>query len=268
MNINIISIVAIGLYLITAFLLGRRLSKVSGSLRDNKTGYIALGMGAVILHAAVLYNNILTTSGLNLSFFNALSLIAWLIVLLLLLLSLAKPVESVGIIMLPLASVALLTEQLFPGQHIIAAGNFDLELHIVLSIFAYSLLSIAAVQAILLAIQDRYLHNKRPGGFIRALPPLQDMESMLFQIITLGFILLSLALISGLIYLEDMFAQHVVHKTVLSITAWFVFGILIWGRWQFGWRGRTAIRWTLSGCAFLLLAYVGSKLVLELILGR
>ena len=83
-----------------------------------------------------------------------------------------------------------------------------------------------------------------------------------------GFALLSAGLLTGIFFLEDIFAQHLVHKTVLSIVAWLVFGILLWGRWRFGWRGRTAIRWTLSGFVVLLLAYFGSKFVLELILQR
>jgi ABC-type uncharacterized transport system permease subunit len=94
------------------------------------------------------------------------------------------------------------------------------------------------------------------------------MEGLMFEMIGIGFALLTLALLTGVLFLEDIFAQHLVHKTVLSICAWGVFAILLWGRWRFGWRGRTAIRWTVGGFVFLMLAYFGSKLVLELILGR
>jgi ABC-type uncharacterized transport system permease subunit len=86
--------------------------------------------------------------------------------------------------------------------------------------------------------------------------------------IATGFVLLSLALVTGALFLEDIFAQHLVHKTILSIVAWVVFAILLWGRWRFGWRGRTAIRWTIGGFVFLMLAYFGSKFVLELVIGR
>jgi ABC-type uncharacterized transport system permease subunit len=137
-----------------------------------------------------------------------------------------------------------------------------------MSVLAYSLLSIAAVQAVALAIQDHHLRTKRPGGFIRALPPLQTMETLLFQMISAGLVVLTLSLITGMIYLEDMFAQHLVHKTILSLLAWLVFATLLWGRWRFGWRGATAIRWTLSGFFVLLLAYIGSKWVLEILLQR
>ena len=85
--------------------------------------------------------------------------------------------------------------------------------------------------------------------------------------LTAGFILLTLSLLTGAIFLENIFAQHLVHKTSLSLLAWIVFAILLWGRWRSGWRGRRAIRWTLGGFSVLVLAYIGSKLVLELVLG-
>ena len=94
------------------------------------------------------------------------------------------------------------------------------------------------------------------------------MESLLFEMIAAGFILLTLALISGFAFLQNMFAQHLVHKTVLSTLAWLVFGGLLLGRFRYGWRGRTAIIWTLSGFVILILAYFGSKAVLELMLLR
>jgi len=119
-----------------------------------------------------------------------------------------------------------------------------------------------------LAVQDHQIRNRHPGGLIRALPPLQVMESLLIQLIGVGFTLLSLALLTGFFFLEDIFAQHLVHKTVLSLAAWTVFATLLWGRWKFGWRGPTIIRWTLGGFMFLMLAYFGSKLVLELLLAR
>jgi len=141
-------------------------------------------------------------------------------------------------------------------------------IHIFSSLLAYSLLSISAFQAVFLAVQDYQLHHKRPGWVMQRLPPLQVMETLLFQIMALGVILLTISLFSGFWFLSDIFAQHLVHKTVLSIIAWWVFIILLWGHWQYGWRGRIAIYWSLSGFFFLMLAYFGSKFVLELILKR
>lgn len=265
---SMISLFAVILYLLTGILLGVRLSRVTEGIMVAKPTLMALGFGAVILHAAVVYQAIVTINGLNLAFFNAWSLIGWLIALLLLLTALARPVENLGIVLLPLAALTIVLQHVIPEQHVILeSASWQLEFHILISILAYSLLSIAAVQAVLLAVQDHHLHNRRPGGFIRALPPLQTMESLLFQMIGLGFVLLSMALASGIIFLENIFAQHLVHKTVLSIIAWLVFGMLLWGRHRFGWRGRTAIRWTLSGFVALMLAYFGTKLVLELVLG-
>jgi len=138
--------------------------------------------------------------------------------------------------------------------------------HVVTSIVAYSILGLAAIQAVVLSIQNSFLHKHQPGGLIRMMPPLRTMEALLFDAIIIGFICLSVSLITGIIFLENMFAQHLAHKTVLSIIAWLVFAILLTGRWLVGWRGRTAIRWTLGGFISLMLAYFGSKFVLELIL--
>jgi len=263
-----IAIPAMILYFAAGFKLGLRLSKGTQN-PGAKRPLLALGLVAAALHAAVLYQNLFMVNGLNLGFFNTLSLLSWLIAVLVLFAALTQPLENIGIAVLPLAGIALILEQVFPSAHVVSGEvAIALRLHIAISIFAYSLFSVAAGQAILLAIQDRHLHNKRPGGFIRALPPLETMESLLFQLIAIGFILHSLSLLSGILYLEDLFAQHLVHKTVFSITAWVIFAILLLGRWRSGWRGRVAIRWTLWGFTALLLAYLGSKWVLEIVLNR
>ncbi|QBQ56653.1 cytochrome C assembly family protein [Nitrosococcus wardiae] len=233
-----------------------------------------LGLSGVVFHGVVLANRLFTASGINLSFTDALSAAAWLMALLLLATSLKEPIENMGIAVYPFAAITLGVQNLFPSQHIVIEFGTEanmvkpLEIHILISLVAYSLFALAAVQAILLAVQNKQLRNKHPGGFIRALPPLQTMENLLFQILAVGFVLLSLSLFSGILFLEDLFAQHLAHKTVFSIIAWLVFGILLWGRWRFGWRGPMAIRWTLSGFFFLMLAYFGSKLVLEIVLQR
>jgi ABC-type uncharacterized transport system permease subunit len=254
------------LYLASAGLLLRRLA--SGIEATPRSKHIALGLGlvAAVGHTASLYGNIIVPDGLNLTFFHVLSLTTWLAAILVLLSALKKPVENLGIAVLPLSAAALLLQALYAGNGASAINvGVGLKAHILLSIFSYSLLTIAALQALLLAIQTRHLRNRHPGGFIRALPPLQTMEVLLFRMIGLGYILLSLSLLTGATYIEDIFAQHLVHKTALSIAAWVVFAILLWGRWRFGWRGRTAVRWTLSGFVVLMVAYFGSKLVLEFI---
>jgi len=266
------------LYLVLGLLLAKRLfsgapqvNTSSNDRQDVKKWLVPLGGIAIVLHAYVLYKQIFIPSGLglNMGFYNTASLVTWLIVVLLILVSVTKPIENLGIVIFPLASITLLLENVLPSTHIILINTAsELRFHIIISILAYSLFSIAAIQAILLAIQNRFLRKKHPGGFIRALPPLETMESLLFQMIGIGFILQSLSLITGMFYLEDMFAQHLVHKTVLSIIAWLVFAILLWGRWKFGWRGRTAIRWTMAGFILLVLSYFGSKFVLEIFLNK
>lgn len=266
-----ISILAIAAYLTTGILIGWRVfgqkTVSTKSFISENAGLIVLGLIAVSLHGFALYQNLITPTGINLGLFNAISLITWLIALTLMLACITNPVESLAVFFLPVAGIAILMGMVFPVDHtILTAQAVELKLHILLSILAYSLLTIAAVHSIILAIQDRQLRNRHPGGFIRALPPLQTMETLLFQMIGLGFFLHSLSLITGVIYLEDIFAQHLVHKTLLSVVAWLLFATLLWGRWRFGWRGKVAIRWTLGGCFSLALAYIGSKWVLEIIL--
>ncbi len=267
MNATGFALPAILLYLLTTLALVMRLGGCGSRLCASRKLVLLPGIGAVVLHALALYPVLVTEQGINLGFFNAASLVALLTATLLLLTAAWQPVEWLGIPLLPVAATTLGLAVLYPGRHPVNPSSWQLDVHILFSVLAYSLFVLAAGQAILLAIQEHYLHNRKPGGFIRALPPLQVMEQLLFQMIGVGFALLSLALLSGFFFLEDIFAQHLVHKTLLSIAGWVIFGVLLWGRWRFGWRGRTAIRWTLSGFALLALAYFGSKLVLELILG-
>ncbi|RMD71702.1 MAG: hypothetical protein D6819_00945 [Gammaproteobacteria bacterium] len=240
-----------------------------GRVRVNKALPLAMAFLGLCLHGIVAYHFLFPAGGVDLHFFNALSLTAWLITLLWGLMAITQPLESLGIAILPVAALSLALQMSLGESHTsLRTGNLGVDLHILLSMLAYSVLSIAALQAILLAIQEKHLREKHPGGFIRALPPLQVMEKLLFRLIAIGFVLLTFALIAGALYVENLFAQHLVHKTVLSIIAWCVFAVLLWGRWRFGWRGRTAIRWTLGGFFFLMLAYFGSKWVLEIALHR
>ncbi|NLU12945.1 MAG: cytochrome c biogenesis protein CcsA, partial [Gammaproteobacteria bacterium] len=138
--------------------------------------------------------------------------------------------------------------------------------HILFSILAYGMITIAVFQSMLLLIQDQQLRKRPVSTLIKHFPPLQTMESLLFGFLWSGWLLLSLSLITGWLFLDNLFAQHLVHKTLLSCVAWLVFGILLWGRHQLGWRGHKAIRWTITGFFLLMLAYFGSKLVREFIL--
>ena len=267
---TLITLFSVLLYVASAALLAWRLA-AGASVTDTISNKVplSLGMLALLFHALALFSTINTPEGLNLGFFNMLSLTTWFIAMVVIASAFGRPVENLGIAVLPLAAIGLTLQWLFPSpQTHIAHTSFGLDIHILLSIASYSLLAVAAVQAVLLAVQDHHLRNRKPGGFIRALPPLETMENLLFRMIAIGYVLLSLSLISGIHFFENIFAHDKIHKTILSIAAWIVFAILLWGRWRSGWRGRVAIRWTLTGFAFLMLAYFGSKLVQELILQR
>lgn len=267
---TLITISALLFYVTAAALLARRLVvPASTSTRGIRHSALLIGLLALLLHGAALYGALYTAAGLNLGFFNMLSLTTWFIAVVVVITAFGQPLENLGIAVLPLAALGLALQELFPSsQSYVTHTSAGLDIHILLSIASYSVLAIAAVQALLLALQDHQLRNRKPGGFIRALPPLETMENLLFRMIGVGYVLLSVALVSGVHFLDDIFAQHLVHKTILSIVAWMVFAILVGGRWRFGWRGRVAIRWTLAGFAILMLAYFGSKLVQELILHR
>ena len=263
------SLLAIILYLLTGALLWMRLFDKGGLSDWPKQRLLFIGLAAVVLHGWVLLQYLFTPAGVDVGIFTILSLVGWLVALLLLGAAFSQPVECLGTLVLPFTAITVLLRLVNDEHHYLSQQlPAGLEFHILFSILAYSLLSIAVVQAILLYIQDASLHNKHPGGFIRALPPMETMETLLFHMIAIGFIILSISLISGGFYLENILEQHLVHKTVLSVVAWLLFALLLWGRWQFGWRGRIAIRWVISGFIMLMLAYFGSKFVIELVLQR
>ncbi len=158
------------------------------------------------------------------------------------------------------ASHGASAEQAAPGPELVA--------HILLSALAAGLLSVAAILVLLLAAQSARLRQRRPLGLLAALPPMETLESAVFRAVLGGFVLLSLSLLSGFLFIQNLFAQHLVHKTVLSIVAWCIFGTLLLGRHRFGWRGRQALRFLLAGYVTLALAYFGSRFVLEGLLGR
>src|SRR5690606_12600906 len=227
----------------------------------------SIGVVALLCHAGGLYTQMLTGNGLSFGFFHVSSLIAWLVLAVTLVFSLRAPVTSLLIALFPLALITDLLAWLFPGHGAaLIPGNSKLMIHVLLSILAYGILTIAAFQASLLAVQDNQLKNRNPVRFNRTFPPLQTMEALLFQFVLCGEVLLTLSLLSGFVFLDNMFAQNVAHKTLLSCLAWVVFGVLLWGRHFRGWRGSFAIRWTLGGFLLLMLAYFGSKLVSEFIL--
>ncbi|MGZ8227409.1 MAG: cytochrome C assembly family protein [Methylococcaceae bacterium] len=251
-------------YLGSALLLIRQINR-----RAPKSLPILLAWLAVCAHILYTALTFQQNNGFNFGFFSTTSHVAMIVALLLLIAIFNKPVEKLGIAVFPTAALMLGLELNFDDKaEYISTYNWAMSSHILTSIIAFSLLNIAALQAVLLAIQDQQIKSHSPKRFIRSLPSLQAMESLLFQMLAAGVFFLTIALISGFLFIEDLFAQHLVHKTVLSILAWLIFSCLLIGRSRYGWRGQTAIKWTLIGFVALTLAYFGSKMVLELVLHR
>ncbi|MDQ3287976.1 MAG: cytochrome c biogenesis protein CcsA [Pseudomonadota bacterium] len=260
-----IVLIAAASYLAAAGLL------VAGVRRNDQAGrsrgWLAPAIGAAVLHASVHLLASRGAGGADLHFFAALSLVGLGMALLTTAVGASGRMAALGVVVFPLAAVTLLGYRLY-GH--VPALNLDwrLLLHAWLALLAYATLAIAALLAIMSWLQERALRQRQFHAWLRALPPLVELETLLFRTVAVGFILLSAALLTGVLFVEDLLAQHLVHKTVLSALSWLAFAALLIGRWRLGWRGSVAVRWTLVAMAFLLLAVFGSKFVLELVLQR
>jgi ABC-type uncharacterized transport system permease subunit len=225
----------------------------------------------LILHGYTLYLSIFAGSGLSFGVGNAVSSIVWLTALIYWLSSFFYRLEVLQTLVAPVAAVAVLLPLVFPSLRPLANTEFPaFKAHILVAMMAYSLLTIAVLHALLMAVVERRLHHPTMPSVLANLPPLLTMEKLLFRIIWAGFILLTLTLVSGVVFSEEVFGQPLkfTHKTLFGFISWGVFAALLTGRELYGWRGRIAIRWTLIGFVILLLAYLGSKFVLEVILQR
>ena len=230
---------------------------------------IALGLIALALHAVLLWRGLFSLPVLSFSIAETASLIGWPIGLIAVVASWMRPrFAGIAAVLTVGAGVLAATTVEGPSGNVLEQPSWEIGAHIVLSTLAYALLTIGVALALALRMLDRRLRSRRPLGWLTALPSVEALEAGTFQALTAGFAVLTLALFSGFIFVDNLFAQHLVHKTVLSCLAWFVFAVLLFGRWRFGWRGRTATTWALSGFALLALAYFGSRIVLESILGR
>lgn len=223
------------------------------------------------LHTVLLAQAAFAPDGLRLGVGNATSAIVWLTVLIYWLGNFHYRLDGLQSLVLPVAAAAVLLPVVFPSVK--PLPNTELlafKVHLLIGLLAYSLFTIASLHVLLMALLEKRLHGGRLPRALRGLPPLLEMEALLFRIIWAGFILLTLTLLSGVIYSEELFGQpaRFNHKNVFGVLSWLVFAALLAGRHVYGWRGRVAVRWTLTGFLMLLLAYVGSKFVLEVVLGR
>lgn len=228
---------------------------------------------ALLLHGATLAAEIfpIDDEGMRFGFSVALSMMTWLAIALYWIESFYARMEGLQMLGLPLAAICGLLPWLLPGQHLIAnAGSPTFRLHFLMAMLAYSLFTLAALHAILMAVTEKRLHRGRMTPLFAGLPPLLTMEALLFRLIHIAFALLTLTLASGILFSEQIFGKALPfnHKTVFAVLSWLIFAALLYGRHRYGWRGRKALRWTLAGFGVLLLAYVGSRFVLEVLLGR
>lgn len=223
---------------------------------------------ALASHGYLLYDLTLTVGGrVNLGLFNAAALVAWCCALVAVALSTVKPADSLVVVLLPLAATMLALDTLIPGTKLLLAHlPFGMRLHIALSILAYSLFFVATVQALFLAVAQHKLRQHTP--IMSFLPPLPVMEGLMFQLTAIAFGLLTLSLVLGVPYIEDIRGQHLSHKIAFSVLAWLVFATLVLGHLRFDWRGRRALKYVIAGFTLLALAYFGSKIALELVLHR
>jgi ABC-type uncharacterized transport system permease subunit len=230
----------------------------------HRSAFWVLPVAAIILHAASHAWVWRDAGGLDLHFYSALSLVGLGMAVLTTLYGASGRMAALGVVVYPIAAAAMLTYAV--RGHTATTLDWRLQLHAWCALLAYATLAIAALLAIMLWLQERALRRREFHGWLRALPPLVELESLLFRTIAVGFALLSATLLTGMLFVENLFAQHLVHKTVLSVLSWLAFGALLLGRWRLGWRGSTAVRWTLVAMLLLVLAFFGSKFVLELLL--
>lgn len=224
----------------------------------------------LILHGLALSSDMLTPWGINYEVFNLISFTSGLMLLLSIIFSMYRPVLILNVIAVPIAMTGLVLGLAFssPG-HVIRQQGIGIDTHIILSLAAYAVLAMATIHAVLIWFQNRELKKKQKNRvWVNLLPSLQTMESLLFDLILVGFCLLTLALGFGFFTIEDFFGQHLAHKTVFSMISWFIYGGLLLGHWQLGWRGKKAIQFTLLGFLILAIGFIGSKFVLEIILMR
>lgn len=225
---------------------------------------------ALVIHAAGLYDALFADIGMRFSFSFALSLMMWLAVLIYWLESFMARMEGMQPMVLPLAAICTILPVIFPNVHLVAHANATgFKLHFLAAMLAYSLLTLSALHAIFMGFTERALHNRSLKRSLSSLPPLLAMESLLFKMLLVGFILLTLTVGSG-VFSEEIFGKALTidHKTLFAFASWGIFATLLIGRHAWGWRGKRALRWTLAGFALLILAYVGSRFVAEVVLGR
>lgn len=225
----------------------------------------------LVAHGAALHAAIFPGEQMRFGFGVAMSLMVWLAICFYWIEALYTRLEGLHAVVMPAGMLASIVPLFFPGDHVLAnAASPAFRVHFIIAMLAYSLFTLAALHAMLMSVAGRQLHNARFSRLLAGLPPLLTMEALLFRLISIAFVLLTLTLASGAMFSESLFGQalRIDHKTIFALISWLLFGGLLLGRHLRGWRGRVALRWTLAGFVALMLAYVGSRFVIEIILQR
>jgi ABC-type uncharacterized transport system permease subunit len=242
---------------------GLQISRITGRLSNTYPILLILSIVAFAIHGILLYHWIDLQLGQNLSVFNLLSFAVWLVILFTLIMSMRHPVENLFILIFPLAVISMMLVWLFPEQHVInMQGQTSQIVHIFSAAGSFAVVCSAALQAILLAIQNYFLRHQHASGLIARLPPLEIMQRLLFQIIWVGFFLLTWVLISSFFAFDDLFKPPLLQKTIMTLFSWMVFAVLLFGKHVFGWRGKKVLYYTLTGFGLLIVIYFGSQVVL------
>ncbi len=221
-----------------------------------------LGIIAWLLQAVLCFYSLFSENGWKLHIGNAILLVSWLSVLIVMLFKLKSAWVKVPLVLFVITALFLIDINPVLSYYHYKQFSWQLNLHISLSMLAYSILTVAALFAVSLLVQIKKVKNSQFDTGSNLLSII-DEEKKLFQLISLGWLILSTSLLSGVIFIDNFMDQHLGHKVVFSLLAWLIFGFLIFGRVTKGWRGEKLILLTITGMTLLAIGYLGSKIVLE-----
>ena len=269
----LLSLIAVACYLLGAAGLAiatyqQRSEPLSAQGRGRRIASVAIAGVGVVVHAAAFMEARRVAPDVALSLGDTLAMVGVVIAVTAILMAIRPGRRGMAALLLVIAAVL---EASFSGesrQFSMSRAGWEVSFHIAMATIAFAFLTIGMALAIAQVIVAKRVRSRRPLGWLRILTPIESLESGTFQSILAGFAVLTLALVSGAFFVEHLFAQHLVHKVVLALVAWVVFGVLLLGRLRFGWRGRKALRWTFAGYTLLGLSYFGSKIILENVLGK
>lgn len=280
----VLSLLAAAVYLAALIPLTRGLLRevqvpdtAAHGLRMVRSGDLAAVFAAAALHAFALIAEMGGDAAFRFGFALAVSAMLLLAVVFFAIEAVRAPIGAIRLVLYPAAALGVLLPLAFPGQLSGVGGGPAYVAHLTLALVSYGLLSLAAVHALAMALIDQALHRRQAAGqrswisvLLDLAPPLMVMEQLLFRALGVGFVLLTATLVTGIGFHEQLFGRPLKfdHKTVFSIISWATFGTLLFGRWRYGWRGRIALRYVFAGFGALVLAYIGTHFVFEVLLGR